>query len=74
MHEENKGRWDIYFDVQGQKLKGMKDDREVKKRAEERKIMSTETTSMSLKRNVYFAEKRERTMKETKARTKEARE
>ena len=62
MREEYKKRWDVYFDVQGQKVEDMQEDMKVKgekikvmQEARELKIMATDMAHMILERQVYFA-------------------
>ena len=55
-HRENKERPDTYFEVQDQKFQKMDNDRELKEKAEEHKLMSTDTTNMGSNRMTWFAD------------------
>ena len=57
IHKKNKERWGTYFDVQSQNFKGVEDVRELKKRVEERKIISTNTINTTSNQKAHFAEK-----------------
>ena len=79
MHEANNERWNMYYTVQGHKMKELQESRGVKEmnikemqESRELKIMATDTSNMPAERQEYFAQEVTRIMKARKQRAEDA--